>query len=117
IMAKKIVVGVASQEAIRARMIAIAKGEKPKRGEPKVWFTSMKAMSEVLNDRNRDLLKMIAKSHPQSLDELAQMSGRQKSNLSRTLKTLEKYGFVELKKNQRKLVPIAKATEFQINAA
>mgnify|MGYP001146790848 CR=1 FL=1 len=48
---KTIVIGVMPQEQIRARAIAIAKGEyKPKPGEPKIWFTSMKSVAEVLSD-------------------------------------------------------------------
>ena len=44
-----IVIGVMTQEQIRARVIAIAKGEyKPRPGEPKIWFTSMKSVAEVL---------------------------------------------------------------------
>jgi hypothetical protein len=36
------------QEQIRARAIAIAKGEyKPKPGEPRIWCTSMKSVAEV----------------------------------------------------------------------
>ena len=39
---KTIVIGVMSQEQIRARAIAIAKGEyKPRPDEPKIWFTSI----------------------------------------------------------------------------
>ena len=46
---KTIVIGVMTQEQIRARVIAIAKGEyKPRPGEPKIWFTSMKSVAEVL---------------------------------------------------------------------
>lgn len=117
-MMKKIVIGVMSQEKIRERAIAIAKGEyKPKRGEPKVWFTTLKSVAEVLNENNRDLLKMIAESQPNSLSELAELSGRQKSNLSRTLKRMAQYGFVELKKTNTTVKPIAKATEFEIHAA
>jgi predicted transcriptional regulator len=37
-----------------------------------------------------------------------------KSNLSRTLKTLERYGIVELHKENRNLVPEVKATQFHI---
>ena len=32
---------------------------KPKPGEPKIWFTSMKSVAEVLSDQNRALLKVI----------------------------------------------------------
>ncbi|GBE08958.1 marR family protein [bacterium BMS3Bbin11] len=115
---KKIVVGIMPEEKIRARMLAIARGEyTPGRGEPKVWFTSMKSLSEVLSDKNRELLHIMAESRPDSLQELAEKTHRQPSNLSRTLKTLERYGFVELKKKERKIVPIARAIEFTIHAA
>ena len=44
------------------------------------------------------------------------MTGRSPGNLSRTLKTLSNYGFVELKRDSRQVRPIAKATEFRIVA-
>ncbi len=37
------------------------------------------------------------------MTELAELSGRQKSNLSRTLKTLERYGIVKLDAARRQL--------------
>jgi predicted transcriptional regulator len=39
---------------------------------------------------------MIRQSKPQSLTELAKMSGRAKTNLSRTLHTMQSLGLVEL---------------------
>lgn len=115
---KKIVIGVMSQDKIRDRAISIAKGKyKPKKGEPKVWFPTLKSVAEVLNENNRELLKIIAETQPDSLSELAELSGRQKSNLSRTLKTMAQYGFVELKRIKTHVKPIAKATEFEIHAA
>lgn len=115
---KKIVIGIMHQDKIRARMLAIARGEyKVGRGEPKVWFTSMKSLAEVLSDKNRALLNVIADTRPDSLQDLATATGRQPSNLSRTLKTLESYGFVELIKEDRKIRPVAKATQFEIQAA
>jgi predicted transcriptional regulator len=54
---KMIKVGIASQEEIRERMLAIAKGEyKPKPSDPRIWFTSMRSLSQVLSDENRALL-------------------------------------------------------------
>jgi predicted transcriptional regulator len=115
---RKIVIGIMPQEKIRARVLAIARGEyKPRKNEPKVWFPSMKSVAEVLSDNNRALLKMIAEIQPESLSELADAVGRQPSNLSRTLKTMEHYGFVELKKENKSVRPIVKATEFEIHAA
>lgn len=36
-----------------------------------------------------------------SLHELAELTGRNKSNLSRTLRTMETYGIVHLEKDER----------------
>ena len=70
-------------------------------GEPKVWFTSTELFAKVLSAGNRELLRVIAEKAPGSLDELAQMTGRAKSNLSRTLKTMEGYGLVRLERGER----------------
>ena len=90
-------IGIASYDEMKARTMAIAKGEhKPKRGEPKVWFTSMESLARILSDRNRALLELMIEREPDSIAELAKLSGRAKSNLSRTLKTMERYGLVVL---------------------
>lgn len=115
---KTIVIGIMPQEKIRARVLAIARGEyKPKPGEPKVWFTSMKSLAEVLSDENRALLKVIMETKPESISALAEATGRKPGNLSRTLKTMSNYGIVEMRREKRRVRPIAKATEFRIVAA
>ena len=107
-----------SQDAMRDRMVAIARGEyKPKANEPKIWFSSMKSLAEVLSDENRALLKIIENVQPNSISGLAELTGRKQSNLSRTLKTMSSYGLVEMVKENRHVKPIVKATEFQILAA
>ena len=96
---KTLKVGIASYEDFKARTMAIARGElKPASDEPKIWFTSIESLAKVLSDRNRELLAMIAESSPSSLHELAEKSGRALSNLSRTLKTMERYGLVQFEK-------------------
>ena len=62
---KMIKVCIASQEEIRERMLAIAKGEfKPKPSDPRIWFTSMRSLSQVLSDENRALLDLIRTVRP-----------------------------------------------------
>ncbi len=80
----------------------IARGEHrvPPR-EPKVWFISTESFAKVLSAGNRDLLRIIAEKAPASLDELAQFTGRRKSNLSRTLSTMASYGLVRLERGER----------------
>ncbi|MGH6901762.1 MAG: helix-turn-helix domain-containing protein [Geminicoccaceae bacterium] len=85
-------VGIASYEEMKARTMRIARGEhRVTSGEPKVWFTSTESFAKVLSAGNRELLRIIAEKAPGSLGELAQITGRAKSNLSRTLKTMEGY--------------------------
>jgi predicted transcriptional regulator len=115
---KPIVIGILPQDKIRERALAIARGEhKPKPGEPKIWFTSMKSLAEVLSDDNRALIRVIAETRPGSISELAEATGRKPSNLSRTLKTMSRYGIVELQREKNHVRPVAKATEFRIVAA
>jgi predicted transcriptional regulator len=99
---KTLRVGIASYEQMKARTIAIARGKyRAAADDPKVWFTSTESFARVLSDRNRALLGIIAESRPESLTRLAEMTGRKKSNLSRTLKTMERYGFVQLSRGAR----------------
>lgn len=115
---KAIVIGIMPQEKIRERVLAIARGDyKPRSSEPKVWFTSMKSLAEVLSDDNRALLKVITETKPKSISALAEATGRKPSNLSRTLKTMSNYGIIDLKREKNHVRPVAKATEFRIVAA
>jgi predicted transcriptional regulator len=95
-------VGIASYEEMKSRTMRIARGEQrvsPR--EPRVWFTSTESFAKVLSAGNRDLLRVIAEKSPASLDELASLTGRKKSNLSRTLRTMEGYGLVRLERGER----------------
>lgn len=95
-------VGIASYTEMKARTMRIARGtHRARRGEPKVWFTSTESFAKVLSAGNRALLRLIAERAPGSLDELARLTGRAKSNLSRTLKTMEGYGLLRLERGAR----------------
>jgi predicted transcriptional regulator len=90
---------------------------KPKASDPKVWFTSMRSLAEVLSDENRALLKIIWYTKPTSIAMLAEQPHRKPSNLSRTLKTMANYGFVEMRPvNARQVQPTARAVDFRITA-
>lgn len=95
-------VGIASYTEMKARTLGVARGKRDVvAGEPKVWFTSTESFAKVLSAGNRALLHVIAEEAPGSLDELAKMTGRAKSNLSRTLKRMEGYGLVHLERGER----------------
>jgi predicted transcriptional regulator len=95
-------VGIASYEEMKARTMAVARGERRVAAdEPKVWFTTTESFAKVLSAGNRELLRVIAEKAPGSLDELARITGKAKSNLSRTLRTMEGYGLVRLERGDR----------------
>jgi predicted transcriptional regulator len=100
-------IGIASREEMRARTIAIARGEyTPGPDDPKVWFTSVESLAQVLSSKNQLLLELIRKLRPASMRELAEASGRAESNLSRTLHTMERYRLVRLNKVEKgRIVP------------
>ncbi len=94
---KTLKVGIASCEAMKAPTMAIARGElQPKPSDPEVWFTAPESFARLPSKKTRALLAMIAKSHPESLHGLAARSGRTPGNLSRTLRTMARYGRVHL---------------------
>ena len=115
-MAKKVLrFGIMSREDYKKRTMAIARGEyRPKKGEPKVWFETLQSMAQVLSRENQQLLKIIKEKNPTSLKELEIATGRKRSNLSRTLHTMSRYGIIDLVKHNRTVQPIVKATDFKI---
>ncbi|MBE0502408.1 MAG: transcriptional regulator [Desulfuromonadales bacterium] len=115
-MHKSIKVGIMSREEFKQKTIAIARGEyKPGKDEPKIWFESLQSFAQVLNDDNRLMLHIIAEQKPKSIRELEELTGRKKSNLSRTLHTLADYGIIDLvRQHTRELTPRVIATHFNL---
>ena len=94
-------VGIADYEAMKDRTMQIARGEiRPKPDAPKIWFTSIESLAKVLSVKNRELLRVIAESSPSSIEDLAELTGRAKSNLSRTLNKMAEYGLVVMEQNE-----------------
>lgn len=113
-MAREMRIGIASYKEIKKHTISIARGEhKPTGNEPTIWFDSIESMAQVLSSKNQELLKKIRDNNPQSLAELASISGRHVSNLSRTLKNMEKYGIVELDKKKDSVKPSLRVDKFR----
>lgn len=81
----------------QSRCVIGIKGQVPDPDYPiDIWFDSLKSVASVLSKENKQLLKVIAEQQPQSVTELASLTGRAVSNMSRTLKTLGKYNLVEM---------------------
>ena len=66
----------------------------------------------MLSDENRELLRIIHDSKPQSIADLELTTGRKASNLSRTVRTMAHYGLVRLGaqgRGRRAVKPVAVA--------
>lgn len=109
-------IGILSWEGYQARNLAIARGHlKPKPTDPKIWMPSLETAAKVLSDDNIALLRTIKEQKPQSVTELATLMNRKQGNVSRTLKTMSRYGIAELRETaSRSKRPVALATEFQV---
>ena len=57
--------------------------------------TSLDGFSRLLSKRNIELLKLIKEAAPQSVAELARLSGRPKASLMLTLRRFKNFGIVE----------------------
>lgn len=115
-MGKKIVkIGIMPLKQFQKYTVAIACGKyKPRKNEPKIWFESIETCMQVLCTRNIDLLKMIEKEKPASIEELSKISGRNKGNLSRTLKTFYRYRIIDFIQKDRRKKPVALSTQFDV---
>ncbi len=83
---KTLTIDIASYKQIKAMTMAIARGElKVAKHDPKVWFSSIESLAQVLSTKNKVLLEIIAKKEPKNIKELTAISRRQKSNLCEEL--------------------------------
>jgi predicted transcriptional regulator len=90
---------------------------KPQPNAPKIWFDSIESMAHILSSSNRELLSLIKTHQPQSLTELAQLSGQRKERLSRTLWAMKQHGIIALEKGKKNtLVPHVLVDSFEIAA-
>lgn len=97
-----------SHTDLRDEMMAIARGERPAPVDAgQQSFESVEALMRLLTPENRQLLALIRDRKPQSIAELAEISGRAAPNLTRTLAKLETAGFVRMQDQQRRKVPTA----------
>ncbi len=100
-------VGIASYEEMKARSMAVARGERRvARSEPKVWFTSTRSLSPRFC---RPAIATCCRSSPTRRPVRStnwRRSRQGQVRLSRTLRTMEGYGLVRLERGERgRIIP------------
>jgi predicted transcriptional regulator len=104
-----------SHESLKREMMAVARGEKPAPKDAALpSFNSIEALTRLLTPENRALLATIRDRKPQSISELAEMTGRAQPNLTRTLAKLEAVGFVRMRVVNRRKVPTASVRKLHV---
>lgn len=61
-----------------------------------VYFTSLAAVRALLTEKRLALLHLIRERHPNSISELAKISGRNFKNIYADVMILKKYGLVKI---------------------
>ena len=84
---------------------AIERGEKVKK-EKGVYFTSLEAFRKALTPKRLELLRLIKKKRPKSLQELARIAKRDIKNVADDVKYLEQIGLVERQESKREVKPL-----------
>ncbi|WP_234044341.1 HVO_A0114 family putative DNA-binding protein [Pseudomonas chlororaphis] len=79
-----------------------------------LWFESMAALAEVLNDDSRALLRTVRESQPASVCALAEATGLEPGRLMRTLRMLANYGLVDFVGEGERVRPVVNATSYRI---
>jgi predicted transcriptional regulator len=100
---------IVSHTELRDEMMAVARGERLLPGYAgQQTFESVEALMRLLTPENRQLMALIRDRKPQSIAELAELSGRAAPNLTRTLAKLEAAGLVRMRDGtERRRIPTA----------
>jgi predicted transcriptional regulator len=84
------------REAFSHAAHAAQKGKRLPRAVPVLSFPSIAEMARTLTPKRLELLRLIRRSHPQSVRQLASLAQRDIKNVSTDLRVLEHLGLVEV---------------------
>ena len=98
---KKIKIGIKSVKSILEDFAnsaeAVEKGEKVK-SEKAIYFESIEGFRKALTVKRLELLHTIKEKHPESINELARLAGRDIKSIATDVKILERLGLIDMKK-------------------
>jgi predicted transcriptional regulator len=104
-----------SLASLEAETRAVARGEmKAPADAARASFNSVEALIRLLTPENRRLLAVIRDKKPSSIADLAKLTGRAASNLTRTLGKLEAAGLVRMEGLDKRKVPVATVRKLHV---
>lgn len=84
--------------------------------EPDVAFTSLEAVRALLTDKRMELLHLIRKHSPRSINQLATLAGRDFKNVHTDIMLLKDYGIVKLSRRARAAKTVRRAISVPFQA-
>lgn len=79
---------------------AFQHGHRPKHAKEGVYFVSLEAMRSILTPQRIGLLSLIREKHPESIYELAKISGRALKNVQDDVSLLSRIGLISLSRKK-----------------
>ena len=98
-------------------MDAVIRGEKVTPKESEYCFTSFEAFRKAMTPQRFALLKVIREKQPESIKELAIITGRDIKNISDDVKTLLDMDMIEMEKHGRNKAPRLHYDGFRLEVA
>lgn len=107
---KKVRMGIRSMDDVLEEMAdtvkAVSAGKKVKPKGHRFFFTSPEALRRFLTPKKLELIRLIRKRHPNSINELAALAHRDFKRVYEDVVSLSEAGLVDLAKNKgRKTAP------------
>ena len=110
-----------SHEQTMAEVVAICdaviRGEKVTPEEPQYSFTSFEAFRKAMTPQRFALLKVIREKQPESIKELAAITGRDMKNISEDIKVLLEMDLIEMEKHGKNKAPRLHYDGFRLEVA
>lgn len=103
---KTLEIKIKSREQAYAELLDVANRVKAGKKVPaikgtEVYFTSLEAVRALLTDKRMELLHLIRKHSPRSINQLATIAGRDFKNVHTDIMLLKEYGLVQLSKHRK----------------
>jgi predicted transcriptional regulator len=110
---KTLEIKIKSREQADAEFIeafkAVQAGKKlPTVRKTEVYFTDLEAVRALLTDKRFELLHLIRKHSPRSINQLASIAGRDFKNVHTDIMLLKKYGLVQLSRRGKASKTVAR---------
>ena len=98
-------------------MDAAIRGEHVTPEEPQFSFTSFEAFRKAMTPQRFALLKVIREKQPESIKELAAITGRDMKNISEDIKVLLEMDLIEMEKHGKNKAPRLHYEGFRLEVA